>query len=283
MPNYKKRRGNNRKRYVAKKKHQKKVLKGTNEADMDQDFRINKIEKTLKGMKSGMKQYLFLQPNPVTLQSLDNTPGDNTIQLSGLAVLGDQMTMQAGDQFDMRQGNHVEFTHVGIRYHIRIDPAAPGVSPGDDCIYLCRVLLITYHMPNGQPGDEGQSVAPDFRDIFAVLDNTTLTESDILLPYTRVRRSNFKVWYDKTYQLNQTFESSTQVQLGQGYISVYDDISVVPTGKWRTQTYNSDVNAGDENVAQNQWYLIAFTNIPSTSEATVPVQMKIRGIVDFRS
>lgn len=264
--------GQSRRKYVAKQKAEKRKLKNETEEDMNQNYRIKEVEKKVVQLTKGARNYLKIASTSQSINTLvglaKNAVFTATTQLRDLNVINRGAIASTVASADTQ---HVMWKHIDLAYYINQNPDAEVADIGTGT--TVRVMLLCMHNPNGAPGTEDASTAIRYADVFADndADATTMVSADILRPYSRLRRSNIEVLYDKFHVLAPMQGlpiTATNVGVGCGNLIQTHPIRVqlFPSKRSQDQTFNNyDEASVDDftNVQQNQYWFIYFCDNPS--------------------
>jgi len=253
--------GQSKRKFMAKKKEQRREAKAANVKDDSQDFRINKVEKTVKALTKSTKAYNVLKAQSVSIPGVGGIPSTTVLTPGTFAVDLNQWVVGGGSVNDI-SGLYLTYRHIGLRYFINQDPDVSSEDVGTGT--MCRVMLICVHTPTETPNVDSSSGAPSFQDIFAFPANAAnMISADVMANYNRLNRSNFTVLHDMWHKLGvpRQPEGAADINFSadSNQTRVISHEIVIP--KRCQQTAYNDYGQGAStrnyiDVAKNQYFLI---------------------------
>lgn len=264
-----------KKKYVRKKKQQRRDAKKETTKDITQDYELKRIKATLSKVTQADNGY-FLPKLVYTDITMVTGVNSQTTLATNTYLPINIINIPQGDDYNNRQGQFITIKNMDIRYSLRIDPASVVNDSGT--LINIRVMLFCINRPNGVPGDPNGSLTPTFDDVFALDQTATMGRQDLLNPYNQEQRQNMHVYYDRLHQLSPIGLATTAVAVGQGGLHSQGRIRVRPTKKNERVSYNA-ATAGFTDIEQNMWLLfVASDNLGAN---TNPPEIEISGIVRY--
>lgn len=269
-----------KKRYVASEKDKKARAQKRTVEDIDQNYKIKTIEKQVKDLTKGTKNYCGFQStkNIPSIIGSSNSTFLNTFLLEDLANVNAALINPSEVE-----GPSIAIKHIGLNYSIKMDDLSTVLSIGN--MMTMRVMVIVVHHPLGQPSGTGASQAPHWSDVFladkAVA--SALTGPDVLSTYSRLTRSNFEVLYDRMHTLSPSFSDPAETVAGTHtpFTPVFK-VNLRPSERSQRVMYNTATpsNTSYNEVSQNQYFFLAFTDNITAANAQAP-DISYQIVVDY--
>lgn len=266
--------GNAKSKYIRKAKIKKAEAKRSTQKDMGQDFQIQKLAKTVRGLTQSVKGWINMQnnnaaggylavPTIVGVASTASMLAHVQLYLTPIA----QSDLQGG-----RQGDYITVTRIQLRYDART--SVMGVTTTNGLTSAVRVLVVCFNRPNGVPGVANASLVPTFEDLLSV-QAAAMTRTNLRQSFNPEQRTNAHVYYDRIHVL------ASQQLTTQGFSQhASGQITIVPKKKNRTVKYN-DVNNGIQMCEENMFVLFVLSDNADAADAN-PLEFQVNGLCEFQ-
>lgn len=255
-----------KRQYVNQQKQKRAEAKSRSAEDIGQNYKIAKLEKTVKKLSASDMGYFIAQTtafDPVlTLEGVNS----GTALTAFIVQL--PMAPGAGDGENDRQGAFANLRKMFVDYVVRVDETQ---NPNNGTTLSVRVMLICISKPNGTPSEINGSLMIQWDDLFATaVASETMSRQNMYMHYNPHNRSLYKVYYDRTHVLSNIIttanaDNADSKRFAKGHINVS------PTRKNSRVSFNSNgASPGITDIETNAWVLLAFSDNQTAMDANPP-------------
>lgn len=258
-----------KKAFIAKEKAVKSRAKKETVEDMNQNYDINQLKKSVKELTKATKGFSSSASDSSTISTIVGTPGSTSL---AFFQVGGGNTGQPSDIIGANKipgtlsGRFFTIKHLDFRYSLDMDPDSDVDTQGASVIV--RVMLLAINKMYGEPSDNAGALFPNLNDILS-LASGNMTSSDVMAPYTRLLRSNFEVLHDEFHVLSPEANSGNagngQAGTGRPFTSV-NIRHLHPQKRFQQVTLNDEtvpISTVGANIAENAYIVVALSDHPT--------------------
>lgn len=260
------------KSYIKSEKKKARRLRGLKEKDMEQDFKVKKLEKDVKKLTESAKGWARVSLSDDVVPTIVGRVSDSPIldnigmffltpftQTAVFGVAADGIAEFTGDSITMRKisGKYQVGVHIGSTY----STPYPAVN--------VRVLVACIHIPHGDPNSAlGTTLGPNMQMFFQATNTNAgsyvnTRENIYDQPYVN-NQANVTVYYDRRHKLTPAL-LAVGVPTGNGHYVEEGSFTIIPTKK-NSQTVFSSGPGGPQtyqSVSRNAWVMMYMSDQPN--------------------